>query len=229
MYARDIMTSPVITISPDATVAEAARLLADKHIGGLPVVETDQLVGMFTESNLLHRVETHTGRHRSTWREWLTSNRELASSYLREHGTRVRDAMTSAVHSIDESAHVSDIADLLERRAIRRVPVLRDGKLVGIVSRSDLVRALATVASTDHTPVTAPADAEVREAIVGAFSTERWGLGAQNVLVSNGVVHLWGIVGSDEERRAIESAVENIAGVKQIESHLDFPTMFPIP
>lgn len=231
MNAREIMTSPVITATPDMTIAEAAKLLAEHHIGGLPVLEGEEVVGMFTESNLLHRIESNTRRPRlSSWREWMTSNQKLATTFLQECGTKVRDAMTSSVYSVDEVTHIGDVAEILERRAIRRAPVMRNGKLVGIVSRSDLVRALAVIMQEDRKPQpTSTRDIDLRDAVVRSFDGQRWGLGPQNVLVSDGVVHVWGIVGSEEERRAIESTVEQVPGVREVESHLEFPTMFPIP
>ena len=230
MYARDIMSSPVVAVTPETTIADAVKLLAERHIGGMPVVEGDKVVGMFSESDLLHRAETQTERpRRSAWREWLASNRELAANFLHERGTQVRDVMTSPIVSVSEFAHIREIADLLERKAIRRVPVLRDGKLVGIVSRSDLVRALASVVEIETSPSETLADSEVREAIVRAFEGKRWGLTAQNVLVKDGVAHLWGIVRSEEERRAIEMTVEKVAGVKEVDSRLDYPAIFPMP
>jgi len=228
MRARDIMTESVVTATPDMTIHEVATLFVDHHIGGMPVVDaTGKVVGVVSHSDLLHRIENGTGRAKRAW--WLdfllSSPREQAAKYVREHGHVVGDVMCDQVISITEDASLDKIADLMERRHLKRVPVLKDGKLVGIVSRSNLIRALASVASPADSST--HDDAGLRDAIVLQMHGQRWGLSKQGVLVKDGVAHLWGVVESEEEKRAICIAAEGVPGVKRVEHHLELPSVIP--
>ncbi|RDK02650.1 CBS domain-containing protein [Paraburkholderia lacunae] len=228
MRALDIMTTSVITATPDMTIHEAARLFVDNRISGMPVVDANgQVVGIVGEGDLLHRVENGTvhGKRR-WWLEFLLSSpREQAAMYVKEHGQVVGDVMCDQVISISEDMRLDQIADLMERRHLKSVPVLKDSKLVGIVSRSNLIRALASVApavdSVSHD------DASLRDAIVLNMHGQRWGLPKQGVLVKDGVAHLWGVIESEEEKRAIHIAAEGVPGVKRVESHLELPSVIP--
>ena len=228
MRALDIMTPSVVTATPDMTIHDAATLFVDNHIGGMPVVDaTGQVVGIVSQSDLLHRVENETAHARRRW--WLelllSSPRDQAARYVKEHGHTVGDVMCDQVISIDEAMPLQQIADLMERRHLKRVPVLRDGQLVGIVSRSNLIRALASVPQ----PVDAGShdDASLRDAIVHEMDGQRWGLPRQGVLVKDGVAHLWGVIDSEEEKHAIRIAAESVPGVKRVESHLETPGVIP--
>jgi CBS domain-containing protein len=228
MRALDIMTTPVVTTTPDTTIHEAAKLLADHRISGMPVVDAaGNVVGIISEGDLLHRVETgtQTGR-RSWWLEFVAGTRDLATRYVKEHGHKVGDVMSEHVFTIHESTSLSEIADLLERQRIKRVPVLREGKLVGIVSRSNLIRALAafTPAEAD---VGSYDDVALRDAVVDALSGYRWALPKGSVFVKDGIVHLWGVIESEQEERAMCVAAEEVPGVKGVESHLAFPVIIP--
>ena len=156
MRAMDVMTTNVITVSPDTSVQEVAKILSERSISGVPVVDAqNRLVGIVSEGDLLHRVEMgtdrrpdrRTGRRRSWWLDTVGSDEELARAYVKSHGRTARDVMTSEVTSVSETTELADIANLLETKRIKRVPVVRDGKLVGIVSRANLVRALAAAGS----------------------------------------------------------------------------------
>jgi CBS-domain-containing membrane protein len=148
MRAVDVMTSGVITAGLNATVPEAAKLLAEHGISAVPVVDKDnRVIGMVSEGDLLHRAETGTERRRSWWLEMVSSTDKLAGEYIKSHSGNVKDVMTCDVLSVTEDTPVADIAVLLETNRIKRVPVLREGKLVGIVSRANLVRALAMTIS----------------------------------------------------------------------------------
>jgi len=156
MRARDVMTPDVITVDPDTSVQAVAKLLSERGISGVPVVDAaDQLVGIVSEGDLLHRVETGTdrrperltGRRRSWWLDTIASNEELARDYAKSHGRTAKDVMTRDVISVTDTTELADVAMLLETKRIKRVPVLRDGRLVGIVSRANLVRALAVTKS----------------------------------------------------------------------------------
>ena len=144
MHAIDVMTSEVISVDENATVPAVARLLAERGISAVPVVDKDnQVIGMVSEGDLLHRAETGTERRRAWWLDMMASTNRLAGDYIKSHSVQVKDVMTRNVLSVTETTPVADIALLLETNRIKRVPVVRDGKLVGIVSRANLVQALA--------------------------------------------------------------------------------------
>ncbi|MGA9915965.1 CBS domain-containing protein [Paraburkholderia sp.] len=228
MRALDIMTPSVVTATPDMTIHDAARLFVDNRISGMPVVDANgKVVGIVSQGDLLHRVETGTCHgKRAWWLELLSSSpREEAARYVKEHGHVVGDVMCDRVISIPDDMPFQQIADLMERRHLKRVPVLKDGKLVGIVSRSNLIRALASVAPAVDSA--AHDDVSLREAIVQEMHGQRWGLPKQGVLVTDGVAHLWGVIESEEEKRAIRIAAESVPGVKRVESHLVFPSVMP--
>ncbi|MBN3752222.1 CBS domain-containing protein [Paraburkholderia sp. Tr-20389] len=228
MRAIDVMTTSVVFAHPDTTVQEAARALVEKHISGMPVVDDKgELVGMVTEGDLLHRAEIGTGvGKRAWWLDFLASTRELASEYVREHSHKVSDLMTTDVITITEDAPISEIAELLERHRIKRVPVVKDGKVTGLVSRANLIRALASIITEPNESAVAD-DQAIREGIVIALKNTRWSLPRESILVRDGVVHLWGVVTSDEEGKAIRVAAENVPGVKEVNSHLEYPAVLP--
>ena len=226
MRAMDVMTTNVITVDPDTSVQALATVLSERRISGVPVVEAgDRLVGIVSEGDLLHRTETRTERRvqrrRSWWLDLIGREEDLARDYVKSHGRKVKDIMTRDIVSVADTTELADIAMLLETRRIKRVPVLRDGKLVGIVSRANLVRALATMKSE----LTAGADSEDRtisEQLLGELKRAKWArLSAADILVRDRVVHLWfSDEQSGEERQALRVAAENIPGVRRVEEHI---------
>src|ERR1700676_765742 len=228
MRAVDVMTRKVITVGPGTTVREAARLFADNHISGAPVVDDEgRLLGMLTEGDLLHRTEIGTqARRRSWWLELFSSTQDLAATYIKENARLVRDVMTPEVITVKETTPVREIADLLERHRIKRVPVLYDGELLGIVSRANLVKALASAPKESGVKLVA-ADQSIREAVLRELSGHRWAVPSENIIVNEGTVHLWGVVTSSEQARAMCIAAERGQGVKGVEDHTDAPVMIP--
>jgi CBS domain-containing protein len=218
MRARDVMVRAVVTTSPDTTVEKLARLMINLRISGVPVLDGDgRLVGIVTEGDLLRRAETGTERHRSRWSELFSSNSRLAAEYIKSHAKRVADIMTREVVSIDEMATLAEIADLLETKQIKRVPVVHDGRIVGIVSRADLLQVLASggVKTADE-----DRDRTIRDQLLTKLRSQKWADASEGrVVVSDGVVHFWGIVGSEAERKALRVAAENTPGVLGIEDH----------
>ena len=151
MLARDIMTRNVLVVTPSMTVEEIARLLVTNRVSAVPVVDDNKtILGIVSEGDLLRRPETGSGRRRSWWLELLSDTPTLASDYVKSHGRRARDVMTPRVISVTEDTELGDIADLLETRQIKRVPVARDGKLVGIVSRADIIDRKSTRLNSSH-------------------------------------------------------------------------------
>lgn len=228
MWARDVMTSSVIFATPEMSVQEAARLLVERAISAMPVTDADgKLLGIISEGDLVRRGEIGTGfGRRSWWLEFLASSRKLAGEYVKEHAQTVNDLMTVDVVTVSEDTPLREVADLLERHRIKRVPVVREGKVVGLVSRADLVRALASTAHDEQPPVTR-ADTELREAILSAMSGHRWALSRGQVIVDKGEVHLWGVIASEEERKAACVAAQGVPGVRRVISHLDYPAILP--
>jgi CBS domain-containing protein len=226
MRARDVMVSAVVTASPDTTVEGLARLMINLRISGLPVLDQDgRLVGMVTEGDLLRRVEIGTERHRPRWSEPFSSNSRLAAEYIKSHAKRVADIMTREVCSVKETATLGEIADLLEAKRIKRVPVVHDGKIVGIVSRADLLKVLA---SGGAETADEEQDRTIRRQLLAELREQKWAdAGEGRVVVTDGVVHLWGIVGSEDERRALRIAAENTPGVQGIEDHTEFAPALP--
>jgi CBS domain-containing protein len=221
MHAVDVMTSEVISVDENATVPAVARLLAERGISAVPVVDKDnRVIGMVSEGDLLHRAETGTERRRSWWLDVMTSTNKLAGDYIKSHSGKVKDVMTRNIISVTETTPVADIALLLETNRIKRVPVVRDGKLVGIVSRANLVRALAM--TIDEPPRAAEADdRKIRDRLLAELKAQRWAeVAPANVTVKDGVVHLWSSYLSEQEKRALVIAAENIPGVRRVEDHM---------
>ena len=221
MRAADVMTGEVITIGEDASVQEAAKLMAEHGISAVPVVDRDKrVIGMVSEGDLLHRAETGTERRRSWWLEMVASTNQLAGEYVKSHSGSVKDVMTRDVISVTEETTVAYIAILLETNRIKRVPVLRDGRLVGILSRANLVRALAM--TINERPSGAEADDRaIRDRLLAELKAQKWAeVSPANVTVKDGVVHLWSSYYSDQEKRALVVAAESIPGVRRIEDHM---------
>jgi len=232
MHAMDVMTPDVITVDPEATVQALARLLSERGISGVPVVDHDEhLVGIVSEGDLLRRAETGTERRiehrRSWWLEKIASDEDLAREYIKAHGRKVKDVMTVNVVSVTDTMELADVATLLETKRIKRVPVVRDGKIIGIISRANLVRALAATRSDPASEVDND-DRTIRNELLSElmgqewFKAQRWfKIWAADVIVKDGVVHFWLCNDqSEEERLALRVAAENIAGVRRVEAHI---------
>jgi CBS domain-containing protein len=218
MRAIDVMTSRVVTAPPEMTVQDVAKLMINNRISGLPIVDEDrQLVGIVTEGDLLRRAETGTERRHSRWSEWFSPNSCLAAEYIKSHARQLADIMTRDVVSVTELATLGEIADLMETRRIKRVPVVHDRKLVGIISRADLLRVLASGGSSSSDD---DRDGPIRSRLLADLRKQRWANCSEaDIVVSDGVVHFWGVVGSEEERRALRVAAENTPGVRSVEDH----------
>jgi CBS domain-containing protein len=219
MQAKDIMSSPVVTVTPDASVTEVATLLLEKRISGVPVVDqAGQIAGIISEGDLLRRVETGTERHRPHWLEMLLGRSGDAGSFIKSHASRVGDVMSHDVIATHPEASLREVAELMERHGIKRVPIVDGGRLVGIVSRANLVQGLladrkSTGGQTD--------DDQIRAKLTDLLRTQPWiDHNRINIVVSGGTVQLWGAVRDDEQRRALTVAAESIAGVRSVEDHL---------
>ena len=229
MRAADVMTVNVLSVDPETPVQEVAKLLSERGISGVPVVEkAGKLVGIISEGDLMRRVETGTQPRRSWWLELLSTNTELASDYVKTHGRRASHVMTAKVVTVEETTPLVEVAEILERHRIKRVPVVRKGALVGIVSRSNLVRALAS-GGQKPSAAAGPDDA-IRDQLLAELKRQKWAEASRgNVIVTAGVVHLWGTILSEEERQALRVAAENVPGVRGVEDHTTLmPALPPI-
>ncbi len=218
MLARDVMTQRVISIESDAPIMQAVRLMLQNRISGLPVVgPKGELVGMVTEGDFLRRGELGTRRHRSRWLEFMVGPGRLAEEYVHACGRKVEEVMTRNPVTIVEDTSLDQAVDLMERHRIKRLPVVKDGRLVGIVTRANLMHALVSLAIEPKAP--AGDDAAIRARIIDECEKQSWAT-MSNVLVHNGVVDLWGVITDERERQARIVAAENVPGVTAVHDHL---------
>jgi CBS domain-containing protein len=219
MKARDVMTAPVIAARPETSVAEIATLLLERRISAVPVIEQGRLIGMVSEADLLHRHENGTDQAApGPW--WLRLFKHDASpaDYVRSHARQARDIMTREVVTVEEEAALGDIAALLEKRGVKRVPVMRGDRVVGIVSRADLVQALAEGARLPARP--SRDDDAIHERLLAELARQSWWRSPYaSVTVKEGIVHYWGATENDADRDAVRVAAENVPGVRGVQDH----------
>ena len=220
MEAKDIMTREVATVSPETSVHEIAALMMAKNISGVPVVNTEgAIVGIVSEGDLLHRAEVGTERKHKWWFQIFADFDAAAREYAKAHGLSARDIMSRYVISVRDDADLRDVADILDSHRIKRVPVLHDGRLIGIISRRDLVRALVQV-QPSSTPVKLE-NAALHMTLRDRFKSQSWLNDAYiNVAVNDGAVELWGFVVSTDQHRALRALVEETPGVRRVEDRL---------
>jgi CBS domain-containing protein len=218
MKVGDIMTLNVISVRGDEAVLEAAGLMLQNRISGLPVVDAaGKLIGIVTEGDFLRRDEIGTQRRRPKWLEFLVGPGRLASEYVQAHGRKVDEIMTPDPCSVTEDESLESVVDLMEHRRIKRLPVVRDERLVGIVSRANLVHALVSLSRDAQAP--AGDDAAIRDHALAAIGKQPWGHRV-NVVVRDSVAELWGTILDERERQACIVATENVAGVREVYDHL---------
>ena len=221
MQASDVMTKNVVSISPDATLSDMIQLMLDRRISGLPVVDKGgKLVGVITEGDCLRRVETGTEVKRSFWQDFLTGSETLANEYIRSHGRKISEVMSRDPIFISPETDINEIIHILEKNQIKRVPVVKDGAVVGILSRANLLQALAGIIGNTKVD---QSDADIRSGVATALSTLPWAANEfLNVTVHDGVVDLWGCYTAYRQDEAAIVAAENVAGVKGVRSHLSW-------
>lgn len=220
MNAADIMVHQVITIKPDATIREVAALLIAKHISAVPVTDADgKLLGIISEGDLLRRAETGTERRRPWWLTWLVSNETLTTEFIKSHSRKVSDVMTRNVIVARPDTPLHEIATILEHNRIKRVPIVQGDKIVGLVSRANLVQTLASW--RDESPPTKLDDIALRDSVMAILEKEPWAhVALINVTARSGVIDLWGLVSSEKQRDAIRVAIQNIPGVTGVNDNL---------
>jgi len=220
MQAKDIMTKTVVTVKADALIDDIATLMVDNHISALPVVDNaGAVIGLVSEGDLMRRVEGASDASRSWWLSLFSGATSEAQDFVALRGRHVRDIMTRDVLTVGPNMPIGEIAVLLEKNRIKRVPVVDGGKLVGIVSRANLLQGLASV------PVTSPGpnadDRALRDAILEALqSVPKLNLTNINVTVQDRDAKIWGIADTAAEEEAVRVAAENVDGLRSVDVHL---------
>jgi CBS domain-containing protein len=219
MRAHQIMTRPVITVTPETTIAEAANTMLQRHISGLPVVDAvGKLVGIVSEGDFIRRGEIGTERKRGRFLRFILGPGKEAADFVREQGRRIAEIMTPEPLSIEESTDLEKIVELMEKNHIKRLLVTRGDKLVGIVSRSNLLQAVASLAR--QVPDPTADDDHIRNRIIDALEKKDWCPFGLSVIVRDGIVHITGVITEERFRQATIVSAENIAGVKKVHDHM---------
>lgn len=218
MKVKDVMIRNVISVGADEPVLKAAQLMLQNRISGLPVIDKEgELIGIVTEGDFLRRGELGTQRRRPKWLEFIVGPGRLAEDYVHSAGRKVDEIMTTDPCTVTENNSLEKVVELMERRRVKRLPVTRAGRMVGIISRANLLHALVSIARNAQ-PATCD-DSAIRDRIMAALSALQWAPHV-NVVVKDGVVELWGVITDERERRALIVAVENIPGVAHVHDHL---------
>jgi CBS domain-containing protein len=219
MRAHQIMTRSVVTVTPDTSIVDAANLMLQRHVSGLPVVDAaGKLVGIVSEGDFIRRSEIGTQRKRGRWLKFILGPGTAASDFVHEHGRRVEEVMTRDPLTITEDTALAEIVDLMEKNNVKRLPVVCADKLVGIVSRANLLQAVASLAR--QVPDPTADDDHIRNRVMDALEKTEWCPFGLSVIVRDGIVHLSGVITEERARQAAIVAAENVAGVKQVHDHL---------
>lgn len=221
MRAHHIMTKDVISVTPHTTIEDAAKIMLQTHVSGLPVLnDAGELVGVVSESDFLRRNEIGTGRKHAAWLKFFTGPGRAAAEFIHERGRKVEDVMTQTVISVNEDTTLDELVRLMEKNDIKRLPVMRETALVGIVTRTNLLQAVASL--IHKVPDPTADDQHIRERITRAVNATDWRPIGFEATVRDGVVHLHGMITTDEARQATIVAAENTDGVKKVHDHLCF-------
>jgi CBS-domain-containing membrane protein len=221
MRAHHIMTKDVVSVTPHTTIEKAAKIMLQMHVSGLPVVDdAGKLVGIVSESDFLRRSEIGTGRKHGAWLKFFMGPGQAAAEFVHERGRKVEDVMTQQVVSVQEETTLADLVDLMEKNDIKRVPVMRGKAMNGIVTRTNLLQAVASL--VHEIPDPAADDEHIRECIMRTVNATDWRPIGFEVNVRKGVVHLHGLITNDEARQATIVAAENTDGVNDVHDHLRF-------
>ncbi|NEU96148.1 CBS domain-containing protein [Bradyrhizobium uaiense] len=219
MYAHQIMARKVLSTTPDSTILDAANIMLQHRVSGLPVVDHDgTLVGIITEGDFLHRSELGTGRKRNWLMTFILGPGKWAEDYVLEHGRKVSEIMTRAPFTVAEDAPLTTVVELMEKNNVKRLPVVRGGKLVGIITRSNLLRTVARLAR--DIPAPTENDDQIRRRILDEIEGNAWCPLGLSVIVRGGIVHLSGLITESRFRKAAIVAAENVPGVIEVHDHL---------
>ena len=219
MRAHQIMTRPVITVTPETTIVEAANTMLQRHVSGLPVVDASgKLVGIVSEGDFIRRTEIGTQRKRGRFLKLILGPGKAATDFVHEHGRKVAEIMTPEPLTISEDTQLEEIVELMEKNNVKRLPVTRADKIVGIVSRSNLLQAVASLAREIPDPTAD--DDHIRNRVIDAIEKNDWCPFGLSVIVRDGIVHLSGVITEERSRKATIVAAENVTGVNKVHDHL---------
>ena len=219
MRAHQIMTRPVITVAPETSVLEAANIMLQRHVSGLPVVNsTGRLVGIISEGDFIRRSEIGTQRQRGRFMKFILGAGKEAADFVHEHGRKIAEIMTPEPLTISEDTDLEKIVEIMEKKSVKRLPVMRGDKLVGIASRSNLLQAVASLARDIPDPTAD--DDHIRNRIIDTLEKNVWCPFGLSVTVRDGIVHLSGVITEERSRQASIVGAENVAGVKKVHDHL---------
>jgi len=220
MIVSDLMKTVLVTVTPASTLADAARMMLAQHVSGLPVVEAGRLVGIVTEGDLLRRVEIETGENKIGWLRGFFLPAALAAEYIQTHGRHVRDVMTPSPMTVAPDTSLVEVAAIMLSKHIKRLPVVRNDRLVGVISRSDMLRVLARRLIDTVDPLS---ETQIRDHIIDTISHEAWApKSGIRVTVMGSVVNLEGIVFSGDQQKALRVIAETTPGVSEVHDHLVF-------
>ena len=219
MRAHQIMTRPVITVTPETTILEAANTMLQRHISGLPVVDASgKLVGIVSEGDFIRRSEIGTQRKRGRFLKFILGPSAAAEDFVHGHGTKVSEIMTPQPVTITEDTPLEEIVRRMENSNVKRLPVTRGDRIVGIVTRANLLQAVASLARQVADPTAD--DDHIRSRIVDTLAKQDWCPFGLNVIVRDGIVHLSGVITEESSRQAAVVAAENVTGVTKVHDHL---------
>lgn len=219
MRAHQIMTRPVITITPETTIVEAANTMLRQHVSGLPVVDAaGKLVGIISEGDFTRRGEIGTQRKRGRFLTFILGPGQAATDFVHEHGRKISEIMTRDPLTITEETPLEEIVERMEKNNVKRLPVMHGDRIVGIVSRANLLQAVASLARQIPDPTAD--DDHIRNRIIDALAKNDWCPHGLSVIVRDGIVHLSGVITDERSRQAAVVAAENVTGVNKIHDHL---------
>ena len=219
MRAHQIMTRPVITVTPETSIVEAANIMLQKHVSGLPVIDaTGKLVGIVSEGDFIRRSEIGTQRKRGRWLRFILGPGKSASDFVHEHGRKISEVMTRSPLTIADDTALAEIVELMEKNNVKRLPVIRADMVVGIVSRANLLQAVASLAR--EVPDPTADDDHIRNRVIDAMEKNDWCPFGLSVIVKEGIVHLSGVITEERSRQAAVVAAETVEGVKKVHDHL---------
>jgi CBS domain-containing protein len=219
MRAHQIMIRPVITVTPETSIVEAANIMLQKHVSGLPVIDaTGKLVGIVSEGDFIRRSEIGTQRKRGRWLRFILGPGKSASDFVHEHGRKISEVMTRSPLTIADDTALAEIVELMEKNNVKRLPVIRADMVVGIVSRANLLQAVASLAR--EVPDPTADDDHIRNRVIDAMEKNDWCPFGLSVIVKDGIVHLSGVITEERSRQAAVVAAETVEGVKKVHDHL---------
>jgi len=228
MRAHQMMTPQVFTVGADTSVVEAINKMLRHHISGLPVVDAEgRLIGIISEGDFIRRAETGTEHKRGRWLSFLIGTDRVALEFVREHGRKVGEIMTANPFTVTESTPLDEVAQIMATKNVKRLPVMRADRLVGIITRSDFLTVVADF--IQRVPSPSADDDHIRSEIIAVLRKAPWRPCRLNVTVRDGVARLNGVVRGESTRKAAIVAVENIAGVRKVEDNLSRAPAYPPP